>query len=61
MSTCLERIAPQLVVGGRLVIDDYGTWSGARDAVDDYFSDRRAEFAFESRARLHVVRTAAAG
>ena len=29
--TCLERIAPLLVPGGRIVLDDYYTWSGCRD------------------------------
>jgi lipopolysaccharide biosynthesis glycosyltransferase len=53
--TCLTRIAPLLSVGGRLVIDDYDTWSGCRAAVDDYFSGRSG-FRFERRGRLHVVR-----
>jgi len=53
--TCLERIAPLLVGGGRIVLDDYYTWSGCRRAVDDYFSDREG-FRFEHRTRLHVVR-----
>jgi asparagine synthase (glutamine-hydrolysing) len=58
--TCLERIAPRLSVGGRFVIDDYGAWSGARDAVDEFFKDRRdGEFEFEEHARLHIVRRSA--
>src|SRR5919107_891600 len=35
--TCLERIAPRLVPGGRIVLDDYYKWSGCRRAVDEYF------------------------
>lgn len=54
--TCLARIAPRLVPGGTLVIDDYDQWSGCRAAVDEYFADRRAEFELVRRARLHVVR-----
>ena len=54
--TCLTRIAPRLSVGGRIVIDDYDTWSGCRTAVDEYFSSRPG-FRFEYRGRLHVVRT----
>lgn len=54
--TCLERIVPRLVRGGRLVIDDYDAWSGCRKAVDDYFATRSDEFAFERRARMHIVR-----
>jgi hypothetical protein len=53
--TCLARLAPLLVSGGRIVLDDYYTWSGCRRAVDEYFADREG-FRFERRTRLHVVR-----
>ena len=53
--TCLTRIAPLLVPGGRIVVDDYDKWSGCRAAVDEYFA-RRDGFRFERRAKLHVVR-----
>ncbi len=53
---CLERIVPQLVPGGILVIDDYISWSGCRQAVDDFFRDRQAEFRFEHKSRLHITR-----
>jgi O-methyltransferase len=53
--TCLTRIAPLLVSGGRIVLDDYYTWSGCRRAVDEYFAGREG-FRFEHRTRLHVVR-----
>lgn len=53
--TCLERIAPLLVGRGRIVLDDYYTWSGCRRAVDEYFAEREG-FRFEHRTRLHVVR-----
>lgn len=54
--TCLERIAPRLVPQGRIIIDDYYTWSGCRDAVHDYFDGRKG-FRLEMRAKVHVVRT----
>lgn len=54
--TCLKRIAPYLVVGGRLIIDDYEDYSGCRKAVDRYFADKHDRFAFEMRSRLHIVR-----
>ena len=54
--TCLERIWPWLIVGGVLVIDDYDSWSGCRCAVNDYFAGRIAEYRFERRARLHIVK-----
>jgi glycosyltransferase involved in cell wall biosynthesis len=38
----LIHLFPRLVTGGVLIIDDYGDWEGARQAVDEYFaaSDR---------------------
>ncbi len=53
--TCLSRLAPRLVPGGRIVVDDYYTWSGCRTAVDEYFADR-PEFRVEMRAKVHVIR-----
>jgi hypothetical protein len=53
--TCLTRIAPLLVRGGRIVLDDYEKWSGCRTAVDEYFAGRDG-FRFEQRAKLHVIR-----
>lgn len=34
----LINLYPKLVVGGVLIIDDYGYWLGAKLAVDEYFS-----------------------
>lgn len=53
--TCLSRLAPRLVPGGRIVIDDYYTWSGCRTAIDEYFADS-PEFRVEMRAKVHVIR-----
>ena len=53
--TCLTRIAPLLVPGGRIVLDDYDKWSGCRQAVDEYFAGREG-FRIEHRTKLHVVR-----
>jgi hypothetical protein len=53
--TCLERIAPRLVEGGRIVVDDYHSWTGCRRAVDEYFADRPG-YRVEMRAKVHVVR-----
>ena len=36
----LEVLYPRLVKGGVLIIDDYGYWKGAQQAVDEYFRDR---------------------
>lgn len=32
----LEHLFPRLVTGGVLLLDDYGHWQGAREAVDEY-------------------------
>lgn len=37
----LEFLFPLLSVGGVLIVDDYGTWAGARKAVDQYFTDHQ--------------------
>jgi len=54
--TCLQRIEPHLTEHGVIVIDDYDDWSGCRKAVDQYFSDRRDQYEFVRKARLHIVR-----
>ena len=58
VTVCLQRIVPHLSPGGVLVIDDYGAWSGCRDAVDEYFRDRAGDFEFIQRSRLHIQRRA---
>jgi len=35
----LEHLYPRLVPGGILIIDDYGSWQGSRDATDEYFAE----------------------
>jgi hypothetical protein len=35
----LVHLFPRLVPGGVLIIDDYGHWHGARQAVDEYLSE----------------------
>jgi O-methyltransferase len=36
----LEHLWPRVAVGGVVIIDDYGHWSGAHRAVDEYFAGR---------------------
>lgn len=35
----LEHLYPRLAPGGILIIDDYGYWQGARQAVDEYIAE----------------------
>jgi O-methyltransferase len=37
----LEHLYPRLVSGGVLIIDDYGHWRGAREAVDEYIDKHK--------------------
>lgn len=39
----LEHLFPRLSIGGVLIIDDYGCWRGARQAVDEYFSKHQGK------------------
>ncbi|MEU6718035.1 TylF/MycF/NovP-related O-methyltransferase [Nonomuraea sp. NPDC046802] len=34
----LQTLYPRLAPGGVLIVDDYGHWQGARQAVDEYFA-----------------------
>lgn len=36
----LEILYPRLSMGGVLIIDDYGSWGGAKKAVDEYFAQQ---------------------
>jgi O-methyltransferase len=37
----LETLFPLLAPSGVLIVDDYGHWAGARQAVDEYFAEHR--------------------
>lgn len=39
----LEHLYPRLVSGGMLIIDDYGAFAGAKQAVDEYFAEHRID------------------
>ena len=50
VTTCLERIVPQLHPEGFVVIDDYNDWSGCRSAVDEFFGEIKSEYIFDDEA-----------
>ncbi len=57
--TSLERIAPKLVAGGSIILDDYNAWSGCRRATDEYFAGKGHLFARDlSAGSLKVTRLA---
>ncbi len=34
--TCLDRVFPNLVAGGNVILDDYHDWGGCRKAADEF-------------------------
>jgi len=55
--TCLERIWPNLVIGGTLVVDDYYAWSGCREAVDEFLALRnKSEYTLIRKLRPHIIK-----
>ena len=55
MRIALEQLAPRLVSGGQLIIDDYKTREGCRKAVDEYFHGKGG-FLLQRKSRLHVIK-----
>lgn len=39
----MEHLFPRLVKGGVLIIDDYGHWQGARQAIDEYIKEKKLQ------------------
>ena len=57
VQVCLDRIWPNLVDGGTIVIDDYLHWEGCRRAVDDFVA-RTPDARVVRRSRIHLVKVA---
>lgn len=53
---CLDRLAPSLSVGGVMVIDDYGSWSGCTKAVDEFLAAPPVPVECSWARRLHIRR-----
>jgi hypothetical protein len=47
--TSMEVLYPRLSLGGVCILDDYGHWAGARQAVDEFFA------ASDSRPLMHPI------
>ena len=51
---CLERIAPHIISGGVMIIDDYHHYSGCRLAVDEFMSKDDKFERINGKSRLHL-------
>ena len=50
VKTCLERIFPQLVSRGSIILDDYHDWGGCRKAADEYLLTVKGQFSLDDSA-----------
>ena len=48
--TCLERVFPNLVSGGSIILDDYHDWGGCRKATDEYLQRVVGQFDLDDSA-----------
>jgi asparagine synthase (glutamine-hydrolysing) len=48
--TCLDRIFPNLVTGGSIILDDYYDWGGCRKATDEYLRKVVGQFTLDDSA-----------
>jgi hypothetical protein len=48
--TCLEKIFPNLVSGGVIILDDYHDWGGCRKATDEYLQKVAGQFYLDDSA-----------
>jgi asparagine synthase (glutamine-hydrolysing) len=53
---CLEKIIPNLQIGGVVVINDYYYYQGCKKAVDEFFASQKHIFKFTTRSRLQIER-----
>jgi hypothetical protein len=58
VKTCLERIFPNLVLGGSIILDDYHDWGGCRKATDEYLRKIFGQFSLDDSAgSMKITRT----
>lgn len=55
VKVCLERIHPQLVAGGTIILDDYNDWGGCRKAVDHFLRDFGGQYSTENTHQSFVM------
>jgi Macrocin-O-methyltransferase (TylF) len=50
VKTCLQRVFPNLIIGGSIILDDYQDWGGCRKATDEYLSGVAGTFVLDESA-----------
>jgi asparagine synthase (glutamine-hydrolysing) len=50
VKVCLERIFPNLVIGGSIILDDYHDWGGCRKATDEFLKTISGKFTTDDSA-----------
>ncbi len=48
VKTSLERIFPNLVVNGSIILDDYFDWGGCRKATDEFLADKNEQVVLDT-------------
>ena len=48
VKVCLERITPNLAVGGSIILDDYKYWGGCKLATDEFLDKNTNIFELDS-------------
>ncbi len=51
---CLERIAPNMVIGGHIVVDDYNDYDGCKRATDEFLESHKAQFRLKT-TQAHAI------
>jgi O-methyltransferase len=59
VKVCLERIFPNLVIGGSIILDDYHDWGGCRKATDEYLKGISGKYSLDDAAgSMQIIRIA---
>ena len=53
----LNHLYPLLIKGGIIIIDDYGTWSGVKKAVDEYFDHLNDFISFIDHKTIFLIKS----
>lgn len=55
VKTCLDRIGPNLAIGGCVILDDYFDWGGCKKATDQFLEQSEVAFEIDDSARSRLL------